>query len=57
VRLRTLEHELGLSWVVEEPLERASHALVADGGRVWLIDRWPTTRCWRGLPSWASRPA
>jgi hypothetical protein len=35
--LRMLEHELGLTWVVEEPLARASHALVADG-RVWLID-------------------
>jgi hypothetical protein len=30
-------HDLGLSWVVDEPLERASHAL-ASGGRVWLID-------------------
>ncbi|MEA2280572.1 MAG: hypothetical protein QOK21_1179 [Solirubrobacteraceae bacterium] len=35
--LRLLEHDLGLTWVIEEPLERASHALVA-GGRVWLID-------------------
>jgi hypothetical protein len=30
-------HDLGLSWVVEEPLERASHALV-DEGRVWFVD-------------------
>ena len=30
-------HDLGLSWVVDEPLMRASHAL-ADGGRVWFID-------------------
>jgi hypothetical protein len=37
VSARILEHELGLSWVVEEVMERASHALVADG-RVWLID-------------------
>jgi hypothetical protein len=37
VKLRVSEHELGLSWVVEESLERASHALVADG-RVWFID-------------------
>jgi hypothetical protein len=37
VTLRMLEHELGLTWVVDEPLERASHAVVADG-RVWLID-------------------
>jgi hypothetical protein len=27
----------GLTWVIDEPLRRASHALV-DGGRVWLID-------------------
>lgn len=32
-----LRHDLGLSWVVSEPLERASHAL-ADGGRVWFVD-------------------
>jgi hypothetical protein len=32
------EHELGLSWVVEEALQRASHALRDDDGRVWLID-------------------
>jgi hypothetical protein len=31
------EHPLGLSWTVEEPMARTSHALV-DGGRVWLID-------------------
>jgi hypothetical protein len=30
-------HELGLSWVVDEPLERASHALAHDG-RVWFVD-------------------
>jgi hypothetical protein len=37
-RLLTLEaHDLGLSWVVDEPMQRASHALVVDG-RVWLID-------------------
>jgi hypothetical protein len=35
--VRVLEHELGLTWVVEEPLARASHAIVADG-RVWLVD-------------------
>jgi hypothetical protein len=27
----------GLSWVIDEPLTRTSHAL-ADGGRVWLVD-------------------
>lgn len=27
----------GLSWVVDEPMERTSHALAADG-RVWLVD-------------------
>jgi hypothetical protein len=31
------EHALGLSWVVGEPMERASHAIAADG-RVWLVD-------------------
>lgn len=31
------EHELGLTWVVAEPMERAFHALVNDG-RVWLVD-------------------
>jgi hypothetical protein len=30
-------HDLGLSWVVDEPLQRTSHAL-ADGGRVWFVD-------------------
>jgi hypothetical protein len=34
---RIVEHALGLSWVMEEPMERGSHAL-ADDGRVWLID-------------------
>ena len=32
-----LRHDLGLSWVVSEPLARASHALL-DGGRVWFVD-------------------
>src|SRR3954452_16331917 len=36
-RIDVEEHELGLSWVAEEPMERAFHALV-DGGRVWLVD-------------------
>jgi hypothetical protein len=36
-RTRAEEHALGLTWVVEEPMERAFHALV-DGGQVWLID-------------------
>ena len=31
------EHPLGLTWVVDDPLLRASHALVHDG-RVWFID-------------------
>ncbi len=31
------EHPLGLTWVVEEPMRRASHALVA-GERVWIVD-------------------
>lgn len=38
MRLRELdEHPLGLTWVVDDPLLRASHALVHDG-RVWLVD-------------------
>lgn len=38
MRLRELaEHPLGLTWVVDDPLLRASHALV-DEGRVWLVD-------------------
>ena len=31
------EHELGLTWVIDEPMRRASHALV-DDGRVWFVD-------------------
>ena len=31
------EYEFGLSWVLQEPMERTSHALVVDG-RVWLVD-------------------
>lgn len=31
------EHPLGLTWVDADPLQRAAHALVADG-RVWLVD-------------------
>jgi hypothetical protein len=38
IATRRYEHELGLSWVVEEALQRASHALRDDEGRVWLID-------------------
>jgi len=34
---RLLEHRLGLTWVAQDALERASHALV-DDGRVWLVD-------------------
>jgi hypothetical protein len=32
------EHDLGLSWIVEEPMQRTSHALADDRGRVWLVD-------------------
>jgi hypothetical protein len=36
--LREIEHhELGLTWVLDEPLARTSHALV-DDRRVWLVD-------------------
>lgn len=31
------EYPFGFSWVIDEPLERASHALVSNG-RVWLVD-------------------
>jgi hypothetical protein len=31
------EHAHGVSWVMDEPLARASHAVVTDG-RVWLVD-------------------
>jgi len=31
------EHPAGLTWVIDEPVARTSHALVHDG-RVWLID-------------------
>ena len=31
------EYAFGLSWVIDEPLARTSHALV-DDGRVWLVD-------------------
>jgi len=36
-RINVEEHALGLTWVVEEPMERAYHALL-DDGRVWLVD-------------------
>jgi hypothetical protein len=36
-RISVEEHELGRTWVVEEPMERAFHALV-DDDRVWLVD-------------------
>lgn len=31
------ETELGISWVIDEPMERACHAILADG-RVWFVD-------------------
>jgi hypothetical protein len=31
------EHDLGLTWVEADAMQRAAHAL-ADGGSVWLID-------------------
>jgi hypothetical protein len=34
---RVLAHELGVTWVLDETMERASHAL-AHEGRVWLVD-------------------
>jgi hypothetical protein len=35
---RIFEHELGLSWVMDEPMQRGSHALAGDDGRVWVVD-------------------
>jgi hypothetical protein len=35
---RIHEHDLGLTWVMDEPMERGSHALRAGDGRVWLVD-------------------
>ena len=32
------EHDVGISWVVDEAMQRASHALRDDEGRVWLVD-------------------
>ncbi len=38
MQTRTIdESELGITWVMDHPLELASHALVSDG-RVWIID-------------------
>ena len=34
---RIEEHAVGVSWVVDEAMNRTSHAVLADG-RVWLID-------------------
>src|SRR5688500_1141520 len=31
------ESPLGLSWVLDEPMQRACHALLA-GGKVWFVD-------------------
>jgi hypothetical protein len=31
------EYDFGLTWVLDEPMARASHALVVDGG-LWLVD-------------------
>jgi hypothetical protein len=35
--LRYDEYPFGLSWVLDEPMQRTSHALVHEG-RVWLVD-------------------
>src|SRR5215207_3226219 len=31
------EYAFGLTWVLDEPMQRASHALVVNGG-LWLVD-------------------
>jgi hypothetical protein len=35
--VKAIEHEAGLSWVMDDGMQRASHALL-DRGDVWLID-------------------
>ena len=51
------EHGLGLSWVADEPMERASHAIAADG-RVWLVDVVDDAAALERVPRWASpRPS
>jgi GAF domain-containing protein len=35
---RIHRHDLGLSWVMDDAMERACHALRDDDGHVWLID-------------------
>jgi len=35
---RIFRHDLGVSWVMDEAMERGSHALRDDDGRVWLVD-------------------
>jgi hypothetical protein len=38
MRLRGIDtFAFGFSWIADEPMQRASHALAADG-RVWLVD-------------------
>jgi hypothetical protein len=38
MRVRELaEHPLGVTWIIDEAMQRASHALAHDG-RVWLVD-------------------
>lgn len=32
------EHALGLTWVMDDPLQRASHGLIDDDERLWLVD-------------------
>ncbi|MCW3005043.1 MAG: hypothetical protein JWQ20_4341 [Conexibacter sp.] len=32
------EHALGITWVMDDAMQRASHAVVGDTGSVWLID-------------------
>jgi hypothetical protein len=32
------EHALGLTWVMDDAMQRGSHALVDETGRVWLVD-------------------
>src|SRR4051794_23709882 len=35
---RIHRHDLGLTWVMGDAMERGCHALRGDDGRVWLVD-------------------
>ncbi len=56
MRIREVaEHPLGLTWIVDDPLLRASHALVHDG-RVWFVDPVDAPEAIERAPRSASPP-